>query len=134
MKINEVIAREGDYENTEQSRKLAALGRKLMDMSATMPMKGASDDEIAKSNKMSALGDALTRWGTTFGPKNIKELVKASGLEPNEIQELLAMAQKAPEPKLKGAEPEPEAEPEDDFDAPDDDAIARQADRRARGK
>jgi hypothetical protein len=132
MKINEVT--EAGYENDPQSRKLAALGRKLMDMSANMPMKGASDEEIDKSNKMSALGDALTRWGTSFGPKNVKDLVKASGLEPKEIQELLAMAQQAPDAKLKGDEPEPEDEPEDDFDEPDDDAIARQADRRARGK
>jgi hypothetical protein len=133
MKINEVT--EAGYENDPQSRKLAALGRKLMDMSANMPMKGASDEEIDKSNKMSALGDALTRWGTSFGPKNVKDLVKVSGLEPTEIQELLAMAQKAPDAKLKGDEPEDDFdEPEDDFDEPDDDAIARQADRRARGK
>ena len=130
MKINEVIAREADYENSEQARKLAALGRTLMDMSASMPMKGASDDDIEKSNKMSALGDALTRWGTSFGPKNIKELVKATALEPNEIQELLAMAQKKGPAKPVAAEPEPEDD-EDDFGAPDDDEIARQADARA---
>ena len=132
MKINEVT--EAGYENDPQSRKLAALGRKLMDMSANMPMKGASDEEIDKSNKMSALGDALTRWGTSFGPKNVKDLVKVSGLEPTEIQELLAMAQKAPEAKPVADEPEPEDEPEDEFGEPDDDEIARQADRRARGK
>lgn len=129
MKINEVT--EAGYENDPQSRKLAALGRKLMDMSANMPMKGASDEEIDKSNKMSALGDALTRWGTAFGPKNVKDLVKATGLEPKDIQELLAMAQKAPDAKPVAAEPEPEDEPEDEFGAPDDDEIARQADARA---
>ena len=129
MKINEVT--EADYENDPQSRKLAALGRKLMDISANMPMKGASDEEIDKSNKMSALGDALTRWGPAFGPKNVKDLVKTTGLEPKDIQELLAMAQNAPDAKPVAAEPEPEDEPEDDFDAPDDDEIARQADARA---
>ena len=66
MKINEVTTREADYENSEQARKLAGLGRTLMDISAKMPMKGATDDEIAKSNKMSALGDALTRWLQLF--------------------------------------------------------------------
>jgi hypothetical protein len=134
MKINEVVAREADYENDPQSRKLAALGRTLMDISANMPMKGASDEEIDKSNKMSSLGDALTRWGTSFGPKSIKDLIKTTGLEPNEIQELLAMAQKKGPSKPVAAEPEPEDEPEDEFGAPDDDEIARQADRKARGK
>ena len=134
MKINEVTTRESDYENSEQARKLASLGRTMMDISANMPMKGASDEEIDKSNKLSALGDALTRWGTSFGPKSVKDLVKTTGLDPKEIQELLAMASKKPAAKPVAAEPEPEDEPEDDFDAPDDDEIARQADRRARGK
>ena len=134
MKINEITAREADYENSDQARKLAALGRTMMDISANMPMKGASDADIEKSNKMSSLGDALTRWGTSFGPKNVKDLVKTTGLEPKEIQELLAMASQKPAAKPVAAEPEPEDEPEDDFDAPDDDEIARQADRAARGK
>ena len=134
MKINEVTTREADYENSEQARKLASLGRTLMDISAKMPMKGASDEEIGKSNKMSSLGDALTRWGTSFGPKSVKDLVKTTGLDPKEIQELLAMAQKAGPAKPVAAEPEPEDEPEDDFAEPSDDEIARQADMKARGK
>ena len=131
MKINEVTEA---HEATPQQKKLAALGRTLMDMSAKMPMKGASDEEIGKSNKMAALGDALTRFGTAFGPRDVKGLVKATGLEPKEIQELLAMAQKAKPAKPVAAEPEPEDEPEDEFGAPDDDEIARQADMKARGK
>jgi len=131
MKINEVTEA---HEATPQQKKLAALGRTLMDMSAKMPMKGASDEEIGKSNKMAALGDALTRFGTAFGPRDVKGLVKATGLEPKEIQELLAMAQNAKPAKPVAAEPEPEDEPEDEFGAPDDDEIARQADMKARGK
>ena len=131
MKIFEVTEAQ---ETSPQQRKLAALGRTLMDISAKMPMKGASDEEIEKSNKMSALGDALTRFGTAFGPRDVKGLVKATGLDPKEIQELLAMAQKAGPVKPVAADPEPEDEPEDEFGAPDDDEIARQADRKARGK
>ena len=130
MKINEVIAEA--QEASPQEKKLADLGRRLMDISSKMPMKGLSDEEIGKTNKMSALGDALTRFGTAFGPKNIKDLIKATGLEPNEIQELLAMAQKAGPAKPVAAEPEPEDEPEDEFDAPDDDEMAAKADRMAR--
>ena len=129
MKINEVTEAQ---ETSPQQRKLAVLGRTLMDMSAKMPMKGASDEEIGKSNKMAALGDALTRFGTPFGPRDVKGLVKATGLEPKEIQELLAMAQKAEPAKPVAADPEPEDEPEDEFGAPDDDEMARKADRMAR--
>jgi len=123
---------EADYETDSQARTLAGLGRTLMDISAKMPMKGASDEEIAKSNKMSSLGDALTRWGSAFGPKNVKDLMKITDLSPEEIQELLAMAKNAGPSKPVAAEPEPEDEPEDEFGAPDDDAMARKADRMAR--
>lgn len=123
---------EADYETDSQARTLAGLGRTLMDISAKMPMKGASDEDIAKSNKMSSLGDALTRWGSAFGPKNIKDLMKITDLSPEEIQELLAMAKKAGPAKPVAAEPEPEDDEEDDFGAPDDDEIARQADARAK--
>ena len=59
-------------------------------------------------------------------------MIKATGLEPNEIQELLTMAQKAGPAKPVAAEPEPEDEPEDEFGAPDDDEMAAKADRMAR--
>jgi hypothetical protein len=130
MKINEVTEAQ---ETSPQQRQLAALGRTLMDISAKMPMgKGVSDEEVEKSNKMSALGDALTRFGTAFGPKDVKGLVKATGLDPKEIQELLALAQKAGPVKPVAAEPEPEDDEEDDFGGPSDDEIARQADMKAR--
>jgi len=99
---------EADYETDSQARTLAGLGRTLMDISAKMPMKGASDEEIAKSNKMSSLGDALTRWGSAFGPKNVKDLMKITDLSPEEIQELLAMAKKAGPAKPAATAPEPE--------------------------
>jgi hypothetical protein len=123
---------EADYEATPQAKALASLGRTLMDMSAKMPMKGASDEEIDKSNKMSALGDALTRWGTSFGPKSVKDLIKTTGLEANEIQDMIKMAQEAGPTKPVAADPEPEDDEEDEFDAPDDDAMAAKADRMAR--
>jgi len=137
MKINEVTeAVRPGYADDPKMRQIANLGRKLMDMSAKMPMgKGVSDEEIDKSNKMSAFGDALTRFGTDFGPKNMAELVKTARVTPEEAKEFLAMAQKAPEPELKGNDVEPEEpEADDEFDAPDDDAMAAKADRMARGR
>ena len=131
MKINEVTeARPGYADDTNpQTRKLASMGRTLMDISSTTSMKGLSDEEIGKTNKMSSFGDALTRFGTAFGPKNLPELLKASGVTAEEAKEFLAMAQaKGP---VKQAAPEPE---DDEFAQPDDDAMAAKADRAARGR
>jgi hypothetical protein len=135
MKINEVTEARPGYVEDPKMRQIASMGRKLMDLSAKMPMgKGVSDEEVHKSNQMSSFGDALTRFGTDFGPKNMKELLKVSRVTPEEAKEFLAMAQKAPEPELKGNDVDPEDEPEDEFGAPDDDAMARKADMMARGK
>ena len=132
MKINEVTeARAPGYADdiNPQTRKLANMGRTLMDISSTTSMKGLSDEEIGKTNKMSSFGDALTRFGTAFGPKNLPELLKTAGVTAEEAKEFLAMAQvKGP---VKQAAPEPEDDEDDEFAAPDDDEIARQADARA---
>jgi hypothetical protein len=133
MKVNEVT--EARYGDDPKFRQIASLGRKLMDISAKMPMgKGVSDEEVHKSNQMSAFGDALTRFGTDFGPKNMKELLKVSRVTPEEAKEFMALAQKAPEPKLKGDDVADEPEADDDFDEPDDAADAAAADRAARGR
>jgi Sec-independent protein translocase protein TatA len=136
MRIKEVTeAVRPGYASDPKHAMIADLGRRLMDISAKMPMKGASDEEIDKSNKMSSFGDALTRFGTDFGPKNLPELIKAARVTPEEAKEFLALAQKAKPAEIKGDDvaDEPEDD-EDDFDAPDDDAMARKADRAARGR
>lgn len=136
MKINEVTEARPGYVDDPKMKVIASMGRKLMDISAKMPMgKGVSDDEIAKSNKMSSFGDALTRFGTDFGPKNMAELLKTARVSPEEAKEFLALAQKAPEPKLKGDDVADEPETDDDEFAGDDDAsMAAKADRAARGR
>ena len=126
---------EADYGDDPKTKMIADLGRRLMDMSAKMPMgKGVSDDEIAKSNKMSSFGDALTRFGSPFGPRNMKDLLKIARVTPEEAAEFIELAKKAKPAEIKGNEVEPDDEPEDEFDTPDDDAMARKADRAARGK
>lgn len=126
MKINEVTQREG-YEDNPAHRKLASLGRTLMDMAAK-----EKDDEM--SNNMAKLGDALTRYGTTFGPRNPQELMKTTGLSGSTIKDLLGRASEVGEIKPKGNDVPDEPEADDDMNGPSDDEIARQADRRARGR
>jgi len=135
MKINEIVT-EASYGDDPKSRMIADLGRKLMDMSASMKItKDTPDEAIEKSNKMSAFGDALTRWGTDFGPKNLNDVVKLARVTPAEAKEFLEIAQKAKPAKLKGDEVEPEEpDTDDDFDDEDDDAMAAKADRAARGR
>jgi hypothetical protein len=126
---------EGIYGDDPKTKMIANLGRRLMDMSAKMPMgKGVSDDDIAKSNRMSSFGDALTRYNTDFGPKNMKELLKVARVSAEEAAEFIELAKKAKPASIKVADPEPQDEPEDDMDGPSDDEIARQADAAARGR
>ena len=71
---------------------LVRIGSKLMDMSETMPMKGLSDAEVAVVNKMSSFGEALTRIGTPFGPRTLKDVLALSGVTLEEAQKIVKMA------------------------------------------
>ena len=135
MKINEVTEAGVDYETNPAHKKIANIGRALMTHSETTSMKGKSEAELDMFNKMSSLGNALTRFGTAFGPKSVEDIVKETGLQAPIIQKLMAFGEKL---AAKGVAPkvaDPEDEPEDngdEFAAPNDDEIARQADRAAR--
>ena len=132
--MNEIVT-EADYGDDPRSKQIADLGRRLMDMSAKMPMgKGVSDDDIAKSNKMSSFGDALTRFGSPFGPKNMKDLIKAARVTPEEAMEFIELAKNAKPAEIKGDEVEPEDDENDFDDGPSDDEIDAQARAMARGK
>lgn len=135
MKMNDIV-NETNYGSDPQTKMIADLGRRLMDISAKMPMgKGVSDDDIAKSNRMSSFGDALTRFNTDFGPRNLKDVIKSARVTPEEAMEFIELAKKAKPTQIKVADPEPEDEPEDDFDdGPSDDEIDAQARAMARGK
>ncbi|MDA9953465.1 hypothetical protein N9D61_03890 [Planktomarina sp.] len=135
MKMKDIV-NEANYGDDPQTKMVADLGRRLMDMSAKMPMgKGVSDDDIAKSNRMSSFGDALTRFNTDFGPKNLKDVIKSARVTPQEAMEFIELAKKAKPAAIKVADPEPQDEPEDEFDdGPSDDEIDAQARAMARGK
>ena len=130
------IVNEANYGDDPQTKMIADLGRRLMDISAKMPMgKGVSDDEIAKSNRMSSFGHALTRFNTDFGPKNLKDVIKSARVTPQEAMEFIELAKKTGPIKPVVKDPEPVDEPEDDFDAgPSDDEIDAKARAMARGK
>jgi hypothetical protein len=133
MKMNDIV-NEAIYGDDPQTKMIADLGRRLMDISAKMPMgKGVSDEEIAKSNRMSSFGDALTRFNTDFGPKNLKDVIKSARVTPQEAMEFIELAKKAKPASIKVADPEPEDEPEDEFGGPSDDEIDAKARAMARG-
>lgn len=85
------IGRQKETIMTQNQIILAQIGRKLMDMSETMSMKGLTDEQIARTNRMSSFGDALTRFGTTFGPRNLKEVLELGGVSLEEAQEFMAL-------------------------------------------
>lgn len=134
MKINEVT--EAGMETTPEQKKLADIGRALMAHSESVSMKGKTEDEIALFNKMSELGRQLTEFGTSYGPRNQKDLMKKTGLSLAMIGKFMEFGEKlvAKGVAPKVADPEPEDEPEDDFGEPDDDAMARKADMMAKRK
>lgn len=74
---------------TQNQIVLAQIGRKLMEISEKTSMKGLSDEQIARTNRMSSFGDALTRFGTTFGPRNLKEVLELGGVTIEEAQEFI---------------------------------------------
>lgn len=87
MKINEIITEsKAKPKKLRESAEVAELGRAMMDMAVKH-----KDDEV--SNNMSSLGDTLTRFGTRLGPKNIKDVVKQTGLQPETIQQYMQQAQ-----------------------------------------
>ena len=79
------------YDPSANELKLATIGRRLMDISANTPMKGLTNEEIGRTNRMASFGDALTRIGTLFGPKDIKELLRVSGVSTEEATEFLTL-------------------------------------------
>jgi hypothetical protein len=73
------------FETPSNEKKLADLGRKMMDM-------GKKEKNDAIANAYARLGDALTRYGTTFGARNMKELEKKTGMKAAIIADLMKRA------------------------------------------
>jgi hypothetical protein len=87
MKINDILKEGDNFDLSPQQRKIANLGRVLMDQATT-----TKDDALA--NLMAKVGNELTNFGATFGPKNLKDLSDKTDVPPTIIQKLLSYAQK----------------------------------------
>ena len=87
MKISDILKEGDNFDLSPQQRKLANLGRVLMDQATT-----TKDDAL--SNVMAKVGNELTNFGATFGPKNLNDLVKKTDTPAPVIQKLLAYADK----------------------------------------
>jgi predicted component of type VI protein secretion system len=105
MKINEIVTEAMDM--TPEQKKLANLGRILMDMAIT-----TKDDAL--SNVMSRVGDELTRYGASWGARSMKELVAKTKTSEKVIMQMMSVANKKLEkdgptrPNVKDPVPEPE--------------------------
>jgi hypothetical protein len=88
MKMNDILNEVNDnFGLSPEQRKLANLGRTLMNAAAT-----TKDDAL--SNVMSKVGNELTNFGALFGATNLEELVKKTGVSAEVIKKLMAYADK----------------------------------------
>jgi hypothetical protein len=119
------------HDGSSADKKLAMYGRILMDQAVT-----TKDDAL--SNMMAKVGDALTRYNTTFGARSLEELCKKTDTTPNIIKKLLAFAEKIH--MTKGALNKDQSdgglddEGDDDFTQASDDEMAAMADKAAMRK
>ena len=88
MKMNDILNEVNDnFGLSPEQRKLANMGRTLMNAAAT-----TKDDAL--SNVMSKVGNELTNFGALFGATNLVELVKKTGVSAEVIKKLMAYADK----------------------------------------
>ena len=134
MKMQDIINEaDSPFGLTPEQRKLANLGRTLMDQAAV-----TKDDDL--SNVMAKVGNELTNFGAPFGAKNLGELVKKTSVSAEVIQKLLAYADKIHSSHVALNKDNDDSGLDDtdnddnDFMEPDDDEMAAQADRAARAK
>ena len=133
MKITDILTEADNFGMTPQQRRIANLGRILMDQAAT-----TKDDGL--SNIMAAGGNELTNFGATFGPRNMNDLVRKTGATEEVIKKLLAYAEKIESTKANLAKDHDDGglddtnDTDDDFAEPDDAEMAAAADAAARAK
>lgn len=75
-------------------RELAAMGRKMIDISSNMT--GTDDNTLMMANALSRLGDTLTNYGADFGPKSLEDVMKITGMSKQVIQALMKKAKAEP--------------------------------------
>ena len=111
------------YAMDDNDRKLADIGRLIMDMANQRPMgKGTPDSELELQNKMSELGGGLAD-GSIKDPAGLISFIKGVGDQAAELSNVVkqAMADYAEGKKadVKGEEPAEEPEAEEEFEGVD---------------
>lgn len=132
MKMNDII-NEDNFDLSPQQRKIANMGRTLMNQAAT-----TKDDAL--SNVMSKVGNELTNFGALFGPKNLKELVAKTNVSAEVIKKLMAYAEKVGDTHMDLKKDHADSGLDDmdnddnDFNTPSDADIDRDATAFAKGQ
>ena len=129
MKINDIL-NESELDNfdlTPQQRKIVALGHILKTQAAT-----TKDDAL--SNAMARVGDELTSYGATFGPKNLKDVESKSGISIPVIQKLVKFAQQIESQQSSLKKDHEDGGLDDTNDTDDDYGDAAKADAFAKSK
>lgn len=96
---------EDKFNISPKNKAIAALGRKMIDMSSQTT--GTDDNSLMMANALSRLGETLESFGATFGPKSMAEVVKMTGMNQDIIKMLIAKAKSATNASTnRAAEPE----------------------------
>jgi len=90
--VAEVTERDVDdnFNINPKHKAIAALGRKMIDMSSNTT--GTDDNSLMIANALSRLGEALESFGATFGPKSMADVEKMTGMNQDIIQMLISKA------------------------------------------
>lgn len=99
---------EDNFNINPKHKAIAALGRKMIDMSSRMT--GTDDNTLMMANALSRLGESLESFGASFGPKSMSDVVKMTGMSQDVIQMLIGKA-KADKDASTNRAAEPAAEP-----------------------
>jgi hypothetical protein len=133
MKMNDILNEVNDnFGLSPQQRKLANMGRTLMNQAAT-----TKDDAL--SNVMAKVGNELTNFGALFGATNLEELVKRTGVSAEVIKKLMAYADKIGDTHMDLKKDHADSglddqdNDNDDFNEPSDAQIDRDATAFAKG-
>ena len=142
MKINEVTEKTVDrrpgyaMQDNPTTTKYAAIANLLQDYSKTMNMK--DDESIKLSNIVASVGAELTLINTGQGAKSLDEIAKRVGTSTKKVKLIIALGQKLYDKKGDTRQGDPEAGDDyddggDEFAAPSDDEIDRDAKMYAKG-
>jgi hypothetical protein len=101
---------EDKFNISPKNKAIAALGRKMIDMSSQTT--GTDDNSLMMANALSRLGETLESFGATFGPKSMAEVVKMTGMNQDIIKMLIAKAKSNTDASTnRAAEPEESLRP-----------------------